>query len=228
MEFLEILFPLLVILYFVFSFIRGLLVGEEEDETPRSGPQEETEEDREARRIQEEIRRKIVARQQGRDVAQPQPSFEEGPPPLIVNQREEVRPSPEAGFRRDRGADERLRPGSDAPPPVMPAQNAGGNDIFAQLQEQKDRLEASRRDRRRAERDAQVRMRRSSGAYQREYKSWGVKRRREGAPEPISHQEIVNELRDEQGLRRAFIMREVLDRPLSLRPLRDSYAELSR
>lgn len=227
MEFIEILLPLLVILYFVFSFFKGLMTNEDDESQPHS-PEMESDEEAEARRIQEEIRRKIVARQQGRDVAQPQPSFEEGPPPLIVNQREEVKPSPEAGFRRDRGADERLRPRSDTPPPVMPAQSAGGNDIFAQLQEQKDRLEASRRDRRRAERDAQVRMRRSSGAYQREYKSWGVKRRREGAPEPISHQDIVNELRDEQGLRRAFIMREVLDRPLALRPIRDSYADLSR
>ncbi|MCC5789892.1 MAG: hypothetical protein JJT75_09665 [Opitutales bacterium] len=227
MEFIEILFPLLVIIYFIFSFFKGLMTPDEDD-LPPGQQSSESDEEAEARRIQEEIRRKIVARQQGQQPAQSGPSFEEGPPPLIVNQREEPKLSPEAGFRRDKGADERLRPGADAPPPrAQPSPSAGGNTMLEQLQAQKRRLEETRVDRRKAERDAAQSLRRSESRHQ--HQSWDIPTKRvRTAAGPISHYDIARELREDEGLRRAFIMREVLDRPLALRPLRDSYADLSR
>ena len=222
----ELLIPIIVVVLYLMNRMRG---GGDELEGP---PRDESEADEEARRIQEEIRRKIVARQQGREIeAMEQPGIE-GP----------FHTTPEAEPRRFERYDspsEAREPVSESfrsraemvPPTAVPAAFGSGGelDYQAELQEQLKRVQEAKKARQQATRMARetargqsatgglggVGFRHTSGQVQRRYRNY-----------PVS--QVQKELFNRDGLQKAFVLKEVLGPPLSLRPFGDSHAELSR
>lgn len=197
-----------------FSFLRGLLqAGKGEDESSRGRPSpaslEDPEEAERTRRIQEEIRRKIMERRAAAEER-------EQPPPLVVTSdpvRERIPPlvrpqnvppvDPFGGPMRkiirklEEAAEARgLEPADDsATRAVLERQR--------KLEEEMRALEAAR---------AAERQRAAALAAAR--REGGEKR--EAAAMPMRGG-LREELRDPRALRRAFVLREVLGAPVSLR-----------
>lgn len=219
--FFEILIPLLVVIYFVYSFFKGLVSSDDESTAPPDP------DDEEARRIQEEIRRKIVARQQGRSgeaggEASPvtPPPMVAAPPPLTqvresVSQGRPPEPAPVAqrSFREESSPSLSSSPAGRQSPVYT---------IERELEEQRNRLALAQEERERAERISRERLRRAQNRTRR--------KELEARPttESLTSDEILDLLQTEEGLKKAFILREVLDRPLALRQLHDSFSDFSR
>lgn len=224
--FFEILIPLLVVIYFVFSFFKGLVSRDDEPLPPDS-------EDEEARKIQEEIRRKIVARQQGREVSgqsgqssSPGP-VAGGPPPLQPSLEERL--AEQAG-REYSPFDQGPRTQREAPKPpelfTLPTgfgqSGASGNNLEKELADQRSRLAVAQEERERVERASRDRLRRTQNRARRD-----LIEAKHSSNVPGSD-EILELLQTDEGLKKAFILREVLDRPIALRQLHDSFSDFSR
>jgi hypothetical protein len=220
----ELLIPIIVVILYLMNRMRG---GGDELESP---PRDDSEADEEARRIQEEIRRKIVARQQGREMEETEQPESEGP---VYSSREA---EPQRFERYDSPSEApvsesfRSRTEVVTPTAVPAAFGSGGDrDYQAELQEQLARVQEAKKARQQATRVARetartqsatsglggVGFRHTSGQVQRRYRNY-----------PVS--QVQQELFNRDGLKKAFVLKEVLGPPLSLRPSGDSHAELSR
>lgn len=203
-EHFDILLPVALVLFFLFQrfFVQGEGGG---GQGPGSG---DADSDREARRIQEEIRRKIVARQQGR--------FEEvpsgGEEAFQADRQRETVPS---SIRLDRG---RTTSPSPIPPPLQQTESfrpsAPRRNMQGELRVQRERL----KDARRVKADA---VRRTSEA--------GLTRRKsayaeQAQAECVLRAQLLSDLSASHSLKRAFVLKEVVDRPIGLRIGSDSYS----
>ncbi len=221
----ELLIPIIVVVLYLMNRMRG---GGDEFEGP---PRDESEADAEARRIQEEIRRKIVARQQGRAIDETGQPEIEGP---VYTPREA---EPQRFERYDSFSElrepvsESFQSRSEVVTPAAPAAFGGGadRDYQAELRKQLERVQEAKKARQQATRMARERaggqsatsglggtgFRHAAGQVQRRYRNY-----------PVS--QVQQELFNRNGLQKAFVLKEVLGPPLSLRPPGDSHAELSR
>jgi hypothetical protein len=203
-EHFDVLLPVALVLFFIFQ---RFFVQDEGNagQGPGGG---DSESDREARRIQEEIRRKIVARQQGR--------FEEvpggGEEPFPAEIEREAVPPP---IRLDRG---RTISASPVPPPLRQAETfrptVARRDIQAELRVQRERL----KDARRAKADA---VRRTSEAGLIRHESAYSD---QAQAERSLRAQLLSDLSTSHSLKRAFLLKEVVDRPIGLRTGSDSYS----
>ena len=158
-----------------------------------------------ARRIREEIQRKIAERR-GQAPAQAAP-----PPPLPRPDpfrpvfQEEARPAPPP-----------LRPaGQQPPPPLRPVAQASVREVFAS----DDDSAAMERQRRLAEQLAQLEEQRREArrlASQARGDTTTVVAEISGGS-TVGSRSVAAELRDPRALRRAFVLREVLSAPVALR-----------
>lgn len=226
-EYFEVLLPIALVLFFV---LRQFLGQEEGESGPRPG---QSEADDEARRIQEEIRRKIIARQQGRseesgesgdeavayrEEAPPQqredrfPRRQETPPPIRAESLE--RPSARTAER---------------PPPVRRSQSerrskpeakAAGKarDLQDELRVQMERLRESRE----AKEEA-VKSSSAKGLHRRGKTKRAVVAR---AHEDVRSQ-LLADLSTGDSMKRAFLLKEVVDRPIGLRSRPDVFSNWS-
>jgi hypothetical protein len=202
-EHFDVLLPVALVLLFLFQrfFVR------EEGEGGPLPSDSETED--EARRIQEEIRRKIIARQQGRTLEEEQPPAYEEPQvrPATFPRRQE-QPPPFAGARP-----------SPAPPPPRPQPVrqaepvASGRDIQAELRIQRERL----REAREAKEDA---LRRTA--------SRGTPRTRRAVPVRSEtgdlRGQLLADLATGDSMKKAFLLKEIVDRPVGLRDRPDVFS----
>ena len=198
-EYFDLVLPVIFVLLYLFQrmFVR------EEREGETHGP----ELDEEARRIQEEIRRKIVARQRGEDL----------PPPIF-----EERESPAEPFFREAEAGPPPVPDSfprtdwrEVPEPSPVAVERPRN-LFDELEAQKQRL----REARLAKEEAVNRVKstgRPSIRRKRETVSAGASDSRE------LRDQLQADLATSESLKRAFLLKEVLDRPVGLRERPDVF-----
>jgi hypothetical protein len=207
-EHLDMVLPIALVLLFLFQ---RMFTREEGEGAP---PTAETDED--ARRIQEEIRRKIIARQRGEDVAEP--------PAFPGEQRQEPPPRPATFPRRQEGPPPVRRqtpssfPGAQRrtePPPVRQPQESSFQvrDLQGELQAQRERLRQSQQ----AKEEAMQR----TGSAQ-------PLRRSDRVPTRQMHSVLVNQVREDlstaENLKRAFLLKEIVDRPVGLRDRADVFS----
>lgn len=208
-EHFDVLLPIALVLFFLFQ---KLFVPHEGEAGP---PGDGSEAAQEARRIQEEIRRKIIARQQGQ--AQPQPTGEaafqgeETPPPAFFPRRE-VSPPP---IRYER---ESPAPAVETPPPTRRSREpAARRDMQDELRVQKERLREARAAKAEAMRrtsKAGLPKERSAYAYQTQSES-------------DLRAQLLADIATGTSLKRAFLLKEVVDRPIGLRSSPDTYSNWS-
>lgn len=204
-EYFDVLLPVALVLLFLFQ---RLFVRDEEGGPPPAGGAEVEEE---ARRVQEEIRRKIIARQQGRTeeegpVAYEQPRQQR---PATFPRRQE-QPAP-LDLERPRPV-ERPRPRTiPRPEPAAPA--APKRDIQEELRLQQVRLREAREAKAAA-------LRRTSG------KAAGKPRRIVVArPAAKDHRgQLLADLATGDSMKRAFLLKEIVDRPVGLRDRPDVFS----
>ncbi len=178
---IETFFPIIILLLYALSAWRKRSPNEEEE-----SPEDPQEAER-VRRIQEEIRRKIIARQQGKSLpAEVEPRSVEGkqapvPPPM---------------------------------PPVVPTEvhrpTLVSEDRSSRLEKMEERLKKAQAARAETARALEVSQRKSK-----------IEHRREKAPEKKEtngslRSLLQNDLRQNSGLKRAFLLKEILGPPLGM------------
>lgn len=205
-QYFDLLVPVALVLLFLFQ----RMFARDEGEGP---PQPPSEADETARRIREEIRRKIVARQQGR--AEPPPASEaEVWPPGVPRSRPAPDPHEVPPPFRDVWEPEPLVV-EESPPPrwespsIQAEAGRPADDLELQLREQKRRLEEARRAKALAL--EQSRAKGLAGSKGRSGK--GGRRRRDGNLRGA----LLADLSGRENLQRAFVLKEVLDRPVGTR-----------
>ncbi len=210
----EFLIPIIIVLLYLFSRGRG---GDEMEGPPPS----ESETSEEARRIQEEIRRKIVARQQGKSG---DASSAQSETATVETPREAAPPATEffdTGFPTEferYGEAQPDEPEWVEPPAAAPA----GRDFQGELKAQLRRVKEARDARRAAVREA-ANPDEIGGGGAFEHRA-GEVYRRYGT---YSLNAVLDELHSRDGLQKAFVLKEVLGRPVGVRHRRDSYAEFA-
>ncbi len=152
-----------------------------------------------ARQVQEEIRRKILERQQRGNAPPQQP---ERPSPFETREEEEASyfPDLERTFR------EFVEPAAPEPKPVYEAPKAPPVDPF---EEQRKQIEEQLR---KAEAIAAMRPADTNSAYRRPVSS-----RRQAELEHAQRDHLLRGLTNKAELRRAIVLKEILDTPLALR-----------
>lgn len=192
------LFPIVIVLLFWFQ--NTFMKNQEGERKPPSG---QSEADAEAERIREEIRRKIVARQQGHPVQGAEPTEE-------VLLPRSPRPIQEWPF---------------APQPT-PVPVEGPVEPVEALQPQEDLLKSLKKEQerlRRAQREREKALRRRQ---EQDRKKPEVMKPRELAGKSVRDQILVD-LSSAQNLKRAFILKEIVDRPVGIRQASGSFPDWS-
>lgn len=183
------LFPIGIVLLFWFQ--RTFMSDEEREGKPPSGESEE------AKRVREEIRRKIVARQQGESVQEAPPVEEVFAP---------VNPYPVQEWPSS--------PFSPQPTPVLvdpPVRQAmipePQHDLLQALRQEQERLRRAQRERAKALRKSKEQDRKKAEVMKSEVRPSGTVR-----------DQILVDLSTGGNLKRAFVLKEIVDRPVGIRP----------
>lgn len=211
-EHFDVLLPIAVVLFFV---LQRFLSGQEAE------PGSEMEGDEEARRIQEEIRRKIVARQQGRVEEGHQGGMadeerQEWERPVVFPRREESPPPIRNEWERPAPAPQRPPPVRKPEPKPKPKPAARRRDLQDELRIQRERL----REAQRAKADA---VRSSSRRGLAEERSAAMTDARSGD----LRSQLLEDLATGESMKRAFLLKEIVDRPIGLRDRPDSFSNWS-
>lgn len=197
-ESLEIVIPVAIVLLYMFQHFFTRHRGDEQ-----AGPPEA--EDTEARRIQEEIRRKIIERQQGRTSTTTEESQAQRQTAYSRDARRSGQQPP--AFPRQQTPPPVPRERREPPPRVAYVENSRTRDIESELREQRERLRESQIARDQA-------LAKTRGRVEGNEARWRIRREKTGA----LHVQLKEDLATTANLRRAFVLKEVLDRPVSLRP----------
>ncbi len=184
---------LIVVAAIVGSLLNKRAKGQEDEDRPES-PYKQSEMDIEemerTRRLQEEIRRKIAERRAGGGAARqsaPQPTFRQEPPPLREVIHERVERRIEI--------------------PTTPSRSSAARDaaVLERQRELAERIEELERQRQAAQKRV------------RHVFPGAASAKKTGATTKVRGSGLLSELQDPANARRAFVVREVLDRPVSLR-----------
>ncbi|MEM9025577.1 MAG: hypothetical protein AAGB06_01445 [Verrucomicrobiota bacterium] len=204
-NFFEFLPILLIILASIGPKILELFQRKNDQEDNRQAPPNTQEQ----RRVKEEIRRRIEAARQGRDL-QDQPRQQRAPQPPVTPRPQptpQSRPSPPP-LTPTAGPNDRQLSGPD----LEPTARFDPNKTQRELQEAQERLEASNRRLAEAKRKAKERRRRPA-------QSAGQSGSSAAAPElvALNAQSLRKTLRNKKEIRRAIVLSEVLGKPISMR-----------
>lgn len=195
-EHLDLVIPVVMVLLFFFRQMFAKQEGEPGDSSGLDG---------EARRIQEEIRRKIVARQRGDDLPPEHPHFQgESPPTTVVTPPRRPtssrRPSPPVFLR-----EEREESFEESPRPVQ----SSARNFMDELREQRERLRTAEEAKKEAIRKTR------SGSAGRPPRKISVGSAPASSGTLRGH--LLADLKTSDSLKRAFLLKEVLDLPAGLR-----------
>ncbi|MEM7672193.1 MAG: hypothetical protein AAF212_02515 [Verrucomicrobiota bacterium] len=205
-NFFEFLPILLIILASIGPKILELFQRKNDQKDDRQAPPDSQEQ----RRVKEEIRRRIEAARQGRDL-QDQPRQQRAPQPPVTSPRPQStpqrRPSPPP-LTPTAGPNDRQLSGPD----LEPTARFDPNKTQRELQEAQERLEASNR--RLAEAKQKAKERRRHPAQSARQSGPSV-----AAPEllALDAQSLRKTLRNKKEIRRAIVLSEVLGKPISQR-----------
>lgn len=203
-------FQVVIALIVIAAWILRSIAGAEQEERPkrsgRAAPAEDAAEAERTRQIQEEIRRRILARQRGETVAPPNPPpmpAAEAPPPMPV-------------FVEPEEEEELLDPDYPGEGPREPMPSAARREAEAAqaaiLEQQRQLAEQLR-----ALREARSVREASSPPSRR---VWAGARHATTLHRQTFRSELIRDLHEPVGLRRAILLKEILGEPLALR--RDS------
>lgn len=203
---LEKLPVVIFVVVFLAQLVRGFvrMRGARTEPPPRH---DELEQDRRNREIQEEIRRKIAERRAGRspapEVREAEP--QEGPAPPVLPPRDPTAlPVPEPLRRMLEQLEKKAQPAPPVPPPAMAMQRRG-----AELERQERLAEEIRS------------LEETRVLTQRRAKAVAAAKadhlRSETGLRTAARGKLLDDLRDPESLRRAFVLREVLGPPVGLR-----------
>lgn len=211
LEYIDIVLPVVLVLLFLFQ--RMFTPDEGEGGPPGPGG---TDLENEARRIQEEIRRKIIARQQGKTASTEfeETEVSEEPAPVrphtstFPRRREQVRPVEVEHIEAPPESMTRY-----APQPAGAEATASQPDLLAELRRQKERLEEARKAKEAARASGRQRMKRGARA----------------APSAAHglRGQLLADLAGGSSMKRAFLLKEVVDRPIGIRSRADSFSNWS-
>lgn len=199
---------LVVLLVFVGQIVRGLLEARKA-RTAHEGRRDEVADDQRVREVQEQIRRQIAARRGGAPT--PAPAEVPAEPPTLhpAPARPETTQLPELGGTLGRMLGELQRRAQPLPSPVAPPAVA----------EERSRLELERQqqlaEQLRLLEEARAAARRRSEEHAAAQAAQVAAAARASARGPLA-----GELGDPSALRRAFLLREILDTPVGLRRAR--------
>ncbi|WOO41781.1 hypothetical protein [Rubellicoccus peritrichatus] len=200
-QLLEYLVPIVVFIVWAAGQVLSKRSQGNEDEEEHSDGNEDR-----ARRIQEEIRRKIAERSQQQDGQQSPPPLEQAPPPLTQ------KPSPYRTTPIGRERDERA---SNFPPPLSTSTEPAffevpkpARNLEAELEEQQKRLEESQRRAKAARLEALSRMAKVKGQP-------GQTRPRRVATS--LREDVIATLSDPAAARKAILYYEILGTPVGMR-----------
>lgn len=204
-NFFEFLPILLIILASIGPKILELFQRKNDQKDDRQAPPDSQEQ----RRVKEEIRRRIEAARQGRDL-QDQPRQQRAPQPPVTPRPQPTsqrRPSPPP-LTPTAGPNDRQLSGPD----LEPTARFDPNKTQRELQEAQERLEASNR--RLAEAKQKAKERRRHPAQSARQSGPSV-----AAPEllALDAQSLRKTLRNKKEIRRAIVLSEVLGKPISQR-----------
>lgn len=195
------------VVVFIAQIVRGFLrtKSSQVEPPPRH---DEMEQDRRTREIQEDIRRKIAERRAGRPVEPtPRELREAQPEPPVVARRDPTAiPDVPEPLRRmleqlEKKVQPKPMPAPVAPPPLM--ERRAEAERQERLAEELRALEEARATT--ARRAANIAAAKAEAA------------RSEGALRSAARGRVLDDLRDPESLRRAFVLREVLGPPVGLR-----------
>lgn len=186
----------------VFWILRSIAGGDKSDETPAPGPGRSAKDPADAertRQIQEEIRRRILARQQGQTTTAP---------PTVPVPAAEVAQERAETYHEEDEPEEFLEEGPRAPMPTAAARRMS-DEAQAILLEQQRQL---------AEQLHALRAARAAGSRGASLPSIGLPG---AAAAMAAHQrscrrELLRDLRGPASLRRAILLKEILGAPLAL------------
>lgn len=199
---LERLPAVVFVVLFLAKVVQGVLKARKDRREEAPARPDALAEERRTREVQEDIRRKIAARRAGRTVeAPPAP---EAPPPLVMREDPTVLPVPEPLKRMLRELEQRVQP---APEPVAPPPLADRSRSELERQQRlADEMKALEEQR------ALVARRAANIAALKAEEA-----RSQGALRAAARGRVLDDLRDPESLRRAFVLREVLGTPVGLR-----------
>ena len=203
---LEKLPVVIFVLVFVGQLLRGVM--KTRASKPEAPPRhDELDEHRRTRDVQEEIRRKIAERRAGHmpRPAERETQIEPPAPPVVVRRDPTAIPEMPAPLKRLFGELERkVQPvPASLPAPPHVERRAAEGERQERLADEMRALEEARA----------VALRRAAGiatAKEKEAQS-------EGALRSVARGRVLDDLRDPESLRRAFVLREVLGTPVGLR-----------
>lgn len=198
--------PLALFVFYLLSALKGNKREEEEDD-PQAAER--------ARKIQEEIRRKILERQQQNSGRKSEPVFEEEEPEVHSRQSEERGYNP---FAPERPAEEREvyhRPIYPDRPKPKPARKAEPEFVFEEpvFEQVEDEYE-------RQKREIEEKMRKARELRKKAELSAKKSIRRTSSPSMSGsklRKEILVGLQGPTSLKKAVVLKEVLDTPVGLR-----------
>jgi len=195
-----------VLLVFAGQIIRGLLEARKA-RTAHEGRRDETADDQRVREVQEQIRRRIAAR---RGAASAPAELPAEPPPIQpAPARPETTQLPELGGPLGRMLGELQRRSQPLPAPSAPAA----------VSEDRSRQELERQ-RQLAEQMRLLEEARSAARRRSEEQAAAQAAQTAAASHASARGLVAGELGDPRALRRAFVLREILDAPVGLRRAR--------
>ncbi len=199
------------IIWIIFLFLWGIyqlfFASKKEEEKP---DEEDAEAAERARRIQDEIRRRIEERKRGVQPSE-KPSQEEQPRRERAPSRRELKPRPE--YTDTRPAYEEPQP-----EPVATGGYQPYGDYEAQLRERQRQLEEARKERERMHQQAQAMLKKARSSDDTYYtakvnRNWDI-----AVESPrMLRRDVLEALSDPNGLRKAILYQEILGPPLGNR-----------
>ena len=197
---------IIFVLIFLGQILRGFfkMRGSRGNEAPPPR-HNDLEEARRAQEIQAEIRRKIAERRAGRaETPAPAEQTEEAPRPVVVERDPTALPPiPEPLRRMLEQLERKTQPRAEPPPPPLLPQRTAELERQERLAEEIRVLEETRA----------LTLRRATNLAARE----AEEARSENTLRTAARGRLVDDLRDPESLRRAFVLREVLGTPVGLR-----------
>jgi hypothetical protein len=199
-----------VVVIFVFQVLRGLWKTVRSQPPPPSAKPDELEAERVQRELREDIERRKAARRAAVSGEPPPLETREAPSRPVPQPHPETTQMPEPlGAPLRRILEELQREARPVPPPLPPPVPMASERRAAELERQEQLAEQLRQ----AEETRVLAQRRATHRAE----ARATEGRSESALREVARTKLLDDLRDPQSLRRAFVLREVLGPPVGLR-----------
>lgn len=210
----DFIIPVLVFVFWIVGQFLNSRGNKEEDSPPipTRNQQDDSAPDR-TRDIQEEIRRKIAERRQQQ--AQPQGQM----PPPVPAQRQARPPEPEPVAEDPFARQPWNRDNEPQTPPPMPANHAEPDRLTVELKRRREELAAAKKQANQARKETQKQIAKSTKVKTVRQRGPRIKSPKVAAVDARRslREDVLTDLKTTNAIRRAFVLKELLDKPVGLR-----------